>query len=231
MTGNLLPKATSDLQNLRPEWLDKPNAAKGDEASISSREQESSAPRIQVGEAQKNPACAHFKLDLLMAETQKKQYSTADEKDPEPVGGKRSTTKDPDYSPCRKHTPRAVEKGYQRGAQFNLIALPFSGLVLLYHFGIAKIEEAKVSRLQQESLSFRIQAEEAQRNLAQAHDQPDQIMAETQSQRETAKEKYAELQEEVKGLQQALTDLRVDTAHREQQEKDTSEELQQAKAL
>ncbi|KAF7699138.1 hypothetical protein HF521_003880 [Silurus meridionalis] len=93
------------------------------------------------------------------------------------------------------------------------------------------MDEVKVSRLQQESLSFRIQAEEAQRNLAQAHDQLDQIMAETQSQRGTADEKDAELQEEVKGLQQALIDLRVDTARREQQEKDTSEELQQAKAL
>ncbi|KAF7699873.1 hypothetical protein HF521_002831 [Silurus meridionalis] len=105
------------------------------------------------------------------------------------------------------------------------------GLLTYNLLAQAKMEEAKVSRLQQESLSFRIQAEEAQRNLAQAHDQLDQVMAETRSQRETADGKDAELQEEVKGLQQALSDLRVDTARREQQEKDTSEELQQAKAL
>ncbi|KAK2827460.1 hypothetical protein Q7C36_018386 [Tachysurus vachellii] len=47
-----------------------------------------------------------------------------------------------------------------------------------------KTEEKKNSRLQQESLSFQIQAEEARRNLAQAHDQLDRIQAETQSQRE-----------------------------------------------
>ncbi|KAF7688158.1 hypothetical protein HF521_014164 [Silurus meridionalis] len=58
------------------------------------------------------------------------------------------------------------------------------------------MEEAKVSCLQQESLAFRIQAEEAQRNLAQAHDQLDQIMAETQSQREMADGKDVELQAE-----------------------------------
>ncbi|KAK2827461.1 hypothetical protein Q7C36_018387 [Tachysurus vachellii] len=63
-----------------------------------------------------------------------------------------------------------------------------------------KTEEKKNSRLQQESLSFQIQAEEARRNLAQAHDQLDRIQAETQSQRE-------------------------------QQEKDTQEELRRAKAL
>ncbi|KAF7709826.1 hypothetical protein HF521_016676 [Silurus meridionalis] len=105
------------------------------------------------------------------------------------------------------------------------------GLLTYNLIAQAKMDEVKVSRLQQESLSFRIQAEEAQRNLAHAHDQLDQIMAETQSQRGKADEKDAELQEEVKGLQQALIDLHVDTARREQQEKDTSEELQQAKAL
>ena len=98
---------------------------------------------------------------------------------------------------------------------------------------IARVKwmKEKNSRLQQESLSLHIQVEEAQRNLAQAHDQLDQVQAGTQSQRETADEEDTELQEKVKGLQQDLTDLRADTARREQQEKDTQEELQQAKAL
>ncbi|XP_046696001.1 uncharacterized protein LOC124379626 [Silurus meridionalis] len=92
------------------------------------------------------------------------------------------------------------------------------GLLTYNLIAQAKMEEAKVSCLQQESLAFRIQAEEAQRNLAQAHDQLDQIMAETQSQREMADGKDVELQAEVKGLQQiSATHLKdkLDTAHRE----------------
>ncbi|KAK2852180.1 hypothetical protein Q7C36_007381 [Tachysurus vachellii] len=105
------------------------------------------------------------------------------------------------------------------------------GLLTYNLIAQTKTEEEKNSRLQQELLSFQIQAEEARRNLAQAHDQLDRIQAETQRQREMADEEDAELQEKVKGLQQALTNLRADTARREQQDKDTQEELRQAKAL
>uniref|UniRef100_A0A673KEY2 Retrotransposon gag domain-containing protein n=1 Tax=Sinocyclocheilus rhinocerous TaxID=307959 RepID=A0A673KEY2_9TELE len=77
--------------------------------------------------------------------------------------------------------------------------------------------------------------EEAQRNLVLAQSQLDQLTSETQHQHRTADEKDPELQEEVERLQKALTDLRVDTACREQWKKDTreelSEKLQQAEAL
>ncbi|KAF7697091.1 hypothetical protein C0J45_13498 [Silurus meridionalis] len=78
-----LVQERSKLLNTSLKHLEKTSkCCKGDEASISSLEQESSAQRIQVEEAQKNPACAHGQLNPLMAETQK-QCSTADEKDPE----------------------------------------------------------------------------------------------------------------------------------------------------
>ncbi|KAF7709992.1 hypothetical protein HF521_016842 [Silurus meridionalis] len=75
-------------------------------------------------------------------------------------------------------------------------------------------ELAKILRLLTYNLIAQAKMEEAQRNLAQAHDQLDQIMAETQSQRETADGKDAELQAEVKGLQQALTDLRAESSRK-----------------
>ncbi|XP_051574270.1 uncharacterized protein LOC127452689 [Myxocyprinus asiaticus] len=101
--------------------------------------------------------------------------------------------------------------------------------------GQAKLSEASISRREQEAAALKLQAEEAQRNWMRAQSQLDQLTSETQHEHRTADEKDPELQEEVERLQNALTDLRVDTARREQQEKDTREELskklQQAEAL
>ncbi|XP_051512780.1 uncharacterized protein LOC127417109 [Myxocyprinus asiaticus] len=101
--------------------------------------------------------------------------------------------------------------------------------------GQAKLSEASISRQEQEAAALKLQAEEAQRNWMRAQSQLDQLTSETQHQHRTADEKDPELQEEVERLQNALTDLCVDTARREQQEKDTREELskklQQAEAL
>ncbi len=99
----------------------------------------------------------------------------------------------------------------------------------------AKLSEASISRQEQEAAALKLQAEEAQRNWVRAQSQLDQLASEIQHQHRTADEKDPELQEEVERLQKALTDLCVDTACREQQEKDAreelSEKLQQAEAL
>uniref|UniRef100_A0A671KEX2 Uncharacterized protein n=1 Tax=Sinocyclocheilus anshuiensis TaxID=1608454 RepID=A0A671KEX2_9TELE len=88
----------------------------------------------------------------------------------------------------------------------------------------AKLGEASISRMEQEA-----------RNLVLARSQLDQLTSETQHKHRMADEKDPELQEEVERLQKDLTDLRVNTARREQWEKDTreelSEKLQQAEAL
>ncbi|KAL0198611.1 hypothetical protein M9458_007151, partial [Cirrhinus mrigala] len=89
----------------------------------------------------------------------------------------------------------------------------------------ARLSEASISRLEQEAAALKLRAEEAQRDLVLAQSQLDQLETETPRQRRTRDEKDPELQEEVERLQKALTDLRVDTARREQEEKDAREEL------
>ncbi|XP_052404248.1 uncharacterized protein LOC127950896 [Carassius gibelio] len=99
----------------------------------------------------------------------------------------------------------------------------------------AKLSEASISRMEQEAAALKLQAEEAQRNLVLAQSQLDQLTSQTQHQHRTADEKDPELQEEIERLQKALTDLGVDKACREQNEKGTieelSEKLQQTEAL
>ncbi|KAI2655879.1 Pro-Pol polyprotein [Labeo rohita] len=89
----------------------------------------------------------------------------------------------------------------------------------------ARLSEASISRLEQKAAALKLRAEEAQRDLALAQSQLDQLETETLCQRRTTDEKDPELQEEVERLQKALTDLHVDTAHQEQQQKDAREEL------
>lgn len=89
----------------------------------------------------------------------------------------------------------------------------------------ARLSEASISRLEQEAAALKLRAEEAQRDLALAQSQLDQLETETPHQRRAMDEQDPELQEEVERLRKALTDLRVDTARREQEEKDAREEL------
>ncbi|RXN21994.1 Retrovirus-related Pol poly from transposon opus [Labeo rohita] len=71
----------------------------------------------------------------------------------------------------------------------------------------ARLSEASISRLEQEAAALKLRAEEAQRDLALAQSQMDQLETETPHQRRTTDEKDPELQEEVERLQKALTDL------------------------
>ncbi|KAL1254329.1 hypothetical protein QQF64_016558 [Cirrhinus molitorella] len=87
----------------------------------------------------------------------------------------------------------------------------------------ARMSEASISRLEQEAAALKLQAEETQRDLTLAQSQLDQLK--TQHQCGTSDEKDPDLQEEVERLQEALNNLRVDAARREQREKDAREEL------
>ncbi|RXN35775.1 olfactory receptor 51B2-like protein [Labeo rohita] len=73
----------------------------------------------------------------------------------------------------------------------------------------ARLSETSISRLEQEAAALKLQAEEAQRDLALAQSQLDQLETETPHQRRTMDEKDPELQEEVERLQRALTDLHL----------------------
>ncbi|RXN14959.1 NYNRIN-like protein [Labeo rohita] len=71
----------------------------------------------------------------------------------------------------------------------------------------ARLSEASISRLEQEAAALKLRAEEAQRDLALAQSQLDQLETETPHQRRATDEQDPELQEEVERLQKALTDL------------------------
>ncbi|XP_028847214.1 uncharacterized protein LOC114796870 [Denticeps clupeoides] len=91
--------------------------------------------------------------------------------------------------------------------------------------GQAKLSEATIYHQERQTAALKLQDERAQRNLTLVRRQLEQLTLETQDR--TAHKKNPELQEELERLQNALTDLRADTAHREEQEKDAREELRE----
>uniref|UniRef100_A0AAY4B215 Retrotransposon gag domain-containing protein n=1 Tax=Denticeps clupeoides TaxID=299321 RepID=A0AAY4B215_9TELE len=89
--------------------------------------------------------------------------------------------------------------------------------------GQAKLSEATIHHQERQTAALKLQDERSQRNLTLVRRQLEQLTLETQDR--TAHKQHPELQEELERLQNTLTDLRVDTAHREEQEKDAREEL------
>ncbi|ROL46652.1 hypothetical protein DPX16_21111 [Anabarilius grahami] len=89
----------------------------------------------------------------------------------------------------------------------------------------ALLNEKSNIHLEQEAAALKLQAKEAQKNQAHSQSHLDQLLLETQDRCGTADETDPELQEEVERLQNALAELRVETEHREQLEKESREEL------
>ena len=89
----------------------------------------------------------------------------------------------------------------------------------------ARLNERNWTNLEQEATTLKPQAEEARRNQAHAQSRLDQLLLETHDQRGKEDATDTELQEEVEKLQNALSDLHLDTDQREQSEKETREEL------
>lgn len=99
----------------------------------------------------------------------------------------------------------------------------------------SKLSEGNVTSLEQEVTALKLQAQEARRNQEDAERRVDQLTRRPREQQAATDEEDQELREQVERLQDALADLRTDTEHREQLEKETrkelAEELQHAEAL
>ncbi|CAM4610264.1 unnamed protein product [Leuciscus chuanchicus] len=99
----------------------------------------------------------------------------------------------------------------------------------------ARLSERSNIDLEQQAAALKLQADEAWKDQARTQSRLDQLLLETQNQREKEDTTDPELQKEVERLRNALQDLRLDTDQREQLErearKELDEKLQQSDAL